>query len=73
MHNHTNKLHTPLHDNVQNDFLPFLFDGFVSGTEGDNKTPICSSKSLLLKNVSDLNYESYTGHKILIQGVNMEC
>ena len=67
------------YDDVQNDFRPFLFDGFVSSGEGENKTPIrilrdtCSSKSLLLKNAIDLNDASYTGHKILIQGVNMEC
>ena len=67
------------YDDVQNDFRPFLFDGFVSSAEGENKTPIRilrdtgSSKSLLLKNVIDLNDASYTGHKILIQGVNMEC
>ena len=32
-----------------------------------------SSKSLLLMNVIDQNDASYTGHKILLQGVNMEC
>ena len=62
------------YDDVQNDFRPFLFDGFVSSAEGENKRPIRilrdtgSSKSLLLKNVIDLNDASYTGHKILIQG-----
>ena len=67
------------YDDVQNDFRPFLFDGSVSSTEGDNKTPIRilrdtgSSKSILLKNVNYLNDASYTGHKILIKGVNMEC
>ena len=41
------------YDDVQNDFLPFLFDGFISSAEGENKTPIRilrdtgSSKSLL--------------------------
>ena len=51
----------------------------MSSTEGDNKTPIRilrdtgSSKSLLLNNVIDLNDVSYTGHNVLIQGVNMEC
>ena len=67
------------YDDVQNDFRPFLFDGFVSSAEGENKTPIRilrdtgSYKSLLLNNVIDLNDASYTGHKILIQGLNIEC
>ena len=67
------------YDDVHNYFTPFLFDGFVSSTEGDKKTPIrilrytSSYKSILLKTVIDLNDTSYTSHKILIQWVNMEC
>ena len=66
-------------DDIHNDVRPFLFDGFVSSAEGENETSIrilrdtVSSKSLLLKNVIDLNDASYTGHNILIQGVNMGC
>ena len=54
------------YDDVHDDFRPFLFDRVVSSAEGENKTAIRilrdtgSSKSLLLKNVIDLNDASYT-------------
>ena len=67
------------YDDVENDFSPFLSDGFVSCEGGDNKTPIHilrdtgASRSLLLKGTIDLPETSYTGQNALIRGVDMVC
>ena len=67
------------YDDVENDFSPFLSDGFVSCVGGDNKTPIHilrdtgASRSLLLKGTIDLPETSYTGQNALIRGVDMVC